>query len=93
MGKYIIDYSTDAKEDIKKFEKAGNKIILNKINNLINELKEHPRTGTGHPEQLKGYDGKRWSRRITGKHRLIYDIEEEIVTVLVISAFGHYDDD
>ena len=30
--------------------------------------------------------------RITAKHRLIYEIYEDVVTVDLISAAGHYDD-
>ena len=89
--KYKIQFTPDANNDIKMFEKAGNKLVLKKINSLLLELSEHPKTGTGKPEQLKGYDENRWSRRITKKHRLVYDIEEDVV-VLVVSAYGHYDD-
>ena len=32
---------------------------------LLNELVEHPKTGTGHPEPLKGKPENRWSRQIT----------------------------
>ena len=49
-------------------------------------------TGTGKPEQLKGCGGTLWSRRITQKHRLIYEIIETVVHVDVLSAYGHYDD-
>ena len=52
----------------------------------------HPRTGTGHPEQLKGDRAGQWSRTITRKHRLIYEIFETEVYVDVLSAYGHYDD-
>jgi toxin YoeB len=91
--KYEVNFSDKSQEDIELFKQAGDKRLLKKIDKLVDELYEHPRTGTGHPEQLKGYpDVERWSRRITGKHRLVYDIEEEIVVVLIISAFGHYDD-
>ncbi|PUU67560.1 type II toxin-antitoxin system mRNA interferase toxin, RelE/StbE family, partial [Flavobacterium sp. WLB] len=31
-----------------------------------------------------------WSREINKKDRLIYSVEEEILTVVVISAMGHY---
>lgn len=31
-------------------------------------------------------------RRINRKHPLIYEIREEIITVLMLSAYGHYDD-
>ena len=93
MTKYHIDYDPEFADDINKFKKAGQKQILEKINILLEELVEHPRTGTGHPERLKGYpDVDRWSRRITQKHRLIYDIYEDIVVVLVLTAYGHYDD-
>ena len=92
MG-YYIDVSDKAKKDIEKIKKSGNQITLNKINYLLKELMEHPRTGTAHPERLKGFSNiERWSRRINREHRLIYDIEEDIVVVLVISAYGHYDD-
>lgn len=41
---------------------------------LIDELFEHPRTGTGKPELLSGDRAGQWSRRITKKHRLVYEI-------------------
>jgi len=90
--KYSVKFSPKAEIGIKKFEKAGNKTALKKINTLVNELYEHPRTGTGHPEQLKGYVEERWSRRIDREHRLVYEIKEEVVLVLIVSAYGHYDD-
>jgi len=33
-----------------------------------------------------------YSRRITQKHRLVYSIDGEEISILVISAMGHYDD-
>ena len=41
-------------------------------------------------EPLKGYDGNVYSRRITHEHRLVYRIYDEVIEVLVLSAFGHY---
>ena len=63
-----------------------------KLVGFIEELKEHPKTGTGHPEPLKGKPEGRWSRQITKKHRLVYRIYETEVYVDVLSAYGHYDD-
>lgn len=63
-----------------------------KVVSFIQELKEHPKTGTGHPEPLKGKPEGRWSRQISKKHRLVYRIYETEVVVLVIAAYGHYDD-
>ena len=93
MSKYYVDFSDKAILHINFHKKTGNKIALKKINDLLNELKDHPRTGTGHPEQLKGFkDVERWSRRINKEHRLVYDIEDDIVVVLIVSVYGHYDD-
>ena len=56
-----------AKSEPKAFKKAQA---------LIEELKEHPRTGTGKPEPLSGDRNGQWSRRITKKHRLVYEIHD-----------------
>ena len=71
--------------------KSGNKGAIKKIESLLSELEEHPTTGTGKPEQLKGVEGI-WSRRIDKKNRLLYTIKEEKILVLVLSALGHYND-
>ncbi|MCB0506479.1 MAG: Txe/YoeB family addiction module toxin [Cyclobacteriaceae bacterium] len=53
---------------------------------------EHPTTGTGQPEMLKHDLAGLYSRRINKKHRLVYSIKEQIVTVYVLSAWSHYGD-
>ena len=53
---------------------------------------EHPETGTGKPEALRGNLSGKWSRRITDKHRLIYEIRNDHIDVLVINTYGHYND-
>ena len=89
---YRIIYKKQFIEDVQAHKKAGRKSILIKIKALIEELRIHPTTGTGKPEPLiKDWEG-RWSRRITAKHRLIYEIREEVVTVYLVSAIGHYGD-
>ena len=89
--KYSIDYNAKAKEDLRKL-KRSEPAAFKKVVQLLNELAEHPRTGTGHPELLKGDLAGLWSRTITKKHRLVYEIQEEVVLVLVLTAYGHYDD-
>ena len=84
----IIDYQ--AFLDIKKHQQAGNTKLVSKINDFMSELAEHPRTGTGKPEQLKNYTREIWSRRIDQKHRLIYEIRERELIVIAIAAYGHY---
>ncbi|MCL2737879.1 MAG: Txe/YoeB family addiction module toxin [Bacteroidales bacterium] len=87
---YSIELSERAELDIIKLRESGDRQALKKLNTLINELRVHPETGTGKPERLK-YVNK-WSRRINKKHRLIYEILDQIVTVEIIQAYGHYDD-
>lgn len=89
---YTLEFSKTALEDIEKHKKSGNLTILKKLDRLLNELREHPKTGTGRPELLKGDLEGLYSRRINQKHRLVYGIKENIVTVLVLSAHSHCGD-
>jgi len=88
---YEIEYREQALLDIAKL-KRDEPAAYKKVESFIQELKEHPKTGTGHPEPLKGKPEGRWSRQISKKHRLVYRIYETEVVVLVIAAYGHYDD-
>lgn len=87
---YTLKYTDDAEKDIERLKKSGNKQALKKLKALLLEVIEHPRTGTGQIEQLKHFKEETWSRRINSEHRLVYQIEDEQVIVLVLSAYGHY---
>lgn len=89
---YIIKLEPKAIKDIVELKKVGNKAVITKIEKILMELQEHPKTGTGQVEALKDNLSGFWSRRINKFDRLIYTIEEDIVTVIVISAKGHYGD-
>lgn len=88
---YSITYSDEALVSIAKFKKS-NPASFKKTLNLVKELHVHPRTGTGHPEALKGYGGNIYSKEINKKDRLVYEIHEEVVNVYIISAERHYKD-
>jgi len=89
---YILRFTKVALADIEKHKKSGDKAVLKKIAKLLNEIKENPSQGSGQIELLKyGLAGK-FFRRINHKHRLVYSIEEEIITVHVLSLWGHYGD-
>jgi toxin YoeB len=68
--------------------------ILQKINDLIKEIKRDPFKGPGKPEALKGNLAGYWSRRISGEHRLVYRVSgskpNQILTI--IQARFHYGD-
>jgi len=90
--KYEIIYSTEAEDDLLKHSKAGNKILLKKISKLLQELEEHPETGTGKPEQMKYKKVEYWSRRIANNHRMEYIIDNDTESIFLISLWGHYGD-
>ena len=89
--KYRIDYTKDAVRTLKKWKKS-NPNSFKKLYDLLPELEEHPRTGTGHPEPLKGGRSITYSRHLSGCDRVIYDVYDDVVTVLIFQLEGHYND-
>lgn len=65
---------------------------LEKINDLIKEVKRDPFKGKGKPEPLRGNLKGYWSRRITGEHRLVYRVEgkDEEQILRIVQARFHY---
>ncbi len=88
---YDIIYSPQAKDDLLTLQRSE-PAAFRKAAALIEELKVHPRTGTGKPEPLSADRAGQWSRRISKKHRLVYEIFDTEVHVDVVSAYGHYGD-
>lgn len=89
---YSVILTKLADEHLEQFRKAGDKASMKKVDALLDELREYPYIGTGKPEELKGNLAGLWSRRINAKDRLVYKVEEDIVTVTVVQARGHYSD-
>ncbi|MDL2255960.1 Txe/YoeB family addiction module toxin [Parabacteroides sp. OttesenSCG-928-K15] len=88
---YRIEFTPQAVKGILRLRKSEPQ-AYRKMEKLLLELQEHPTTGTGQVEALKGNKSGLWSRRISGKHRLIYLVNDVEVKVLLISVMGHYDD-
>ncbi len=89
---YVLEFTKIALVEIEKHKRAGDNSVLKKIAKLLNEIKENPTEGTGRVELMKyGLAGK-YSRRINDKHRLVYTIDEDNLTVHVLSFWGHYGD-
>ena len=87
MG-YVLDFTDKAKEDVEFFKKSGNKIVLKKLNTLLEEILDTPFSGVGKPEALKHELSGYWSRRINREHRLIYKVIDQ--SVVIYSLRGHY---
>ena len=61
MSLYKVIIKEEAQKDLKKLLLHEPK-IYKKAMKFIGELYEHPKTGQGHPEPLKGKPEGRWSR-------------------------------
>ena len=92
MAKYSLVVEKSAKKHLELHYRSGDRASVKRINQIFEELSEHPETGIGRPERLKFELSGYWSRQINKKDRLIYVIEDAIVTVTIVSALGHYSD-
>lgn len=88
---YRIDFSPEAARSVSKFKKS-NPRLFQKLVKVFDDIMEHPRTGIDHPEALVGGGGITYSRRIGAQHRILYDVYETEVCVLVLTVGGHYGD-
>ena len=88
---YTIRVSDGVDKVIAKWKKS-NPNLFKKYKKIYKELLEHPKTGLGHPEALRGGGDITWSRHITAHDRIIYDIYEEVVEVYILEVEGHYND-
>ena len=83
-----VMFLPEADDDLNFWATTGNKMIIKKIAQLIDDIKISPYSGLGKPEQLKHHLSGVWSRRINKEHRLVYEIGEGVIVIL--SVKGHY---
>ena len=86
---YRVIFTEIAKNDV-VWLKKNDPSAFRKVVKLIFEITEHPYIGTGKPKPLKYTYKGCYLRRITQKHSLVYSIDDEKITVLVLSAARHY---
>ena len=79
-----------ASEHLEYWKSTKNVRILKRIRALLADIQQHPFTGLGKPEPLKGNLQGKWSRRITDEHRMVYSISSGRIYVYVFSLKGHY---
>lgn len=84
-----LSITSGALEDLEAWSTINPK-VLSRIVRLIAEVARTPRTGTGKPERLKQLGGEVWSRRITEKDRLVYDVQPD--AIVIVACRFHYDD-
>ena len=87
-----VIFTPQAAEDLEFWKRTGNKAVQKKIEQLIVAIQENPFDGIGKPERLKHNLSGSWSRRITGEHRIVYQLlDKGLNSVLEIQSLkGHY---
>lgn len=85
---YTIVYTKKAAADIPKLTSAK---LDTKAKALIEILRENPYQTPPPYEKLIGDLQGAYSRRINVKHRLVYEVLEEVNTVKIISLWTHYE--
>ncbi len=84
---YSIIYTKKAIKDI-EFLKSAN--LDKKAKSLIELIKINPYINPPAYEKLQGQLFGAYSRRINIKHRLVYEVIENINTIKIISMWTHY---
>lgn len=80
-------FSEQAWEDYLYWQKTDRKLV-DRINQLIREIKREPFSGIGKPEPLKHAFQGYWSRRINEEHRIVYKILDD--SILIAQLRYHY---
>jgi toxin YoeB len=76
-----IIFEPAALEDLAFWKSNRNELVLKKIRVLLENIQQTPFAGIGKPELLKHQLAGKWSRRITGEHRLVYKVEAGRIVV------------
>ena len=88
---YKVNFTPEAKKVLVKIKKSNPK-LWKKVEKVLHELVENPKVETGHPEPLKGGRSITYSRRLSAHDRIIYDVYDNNLIVLVLQLEGHYND-
>lgn len=88
MSGYRVVFSRHAQRDSKKLAKSN---LKESAQRLIEILKEDPFQNPPSFECLKGDLQGFYSRRINIQHRMVYEVDKESKTVLVLRMWTHYE--
>ena len=88
MKRWRLVFTRQARKDAKKLAAAG---LRPQAERLLELMAEDPFRTPPRFEKLVGDLAGACSRRINIKHRLVYQVLEEIHTVKIIRMWSHYD--
>ena len=83
-----LAYTKHAQKDAKKLSASG---LKPKAQQLLDILAENPFQNPPPYEKLVGDLAGAYSRRINIKHRLVYQVLEDLRTVKVLRMWTHYE--
>lgn len=75
---YNVQFSKDAKKQLKKLDKTMSRRIIDSIEQLRNSPREHH-----HSKKMKGYRGDFYRLRV-GQFRVIYEIYDEKLIIIIV---------
>lgn len=81
MTKRSLNFTSEGWEDYQYWIEQDKK-TLRKLNKPINDTLRNPFDGLGKPEPLKENYAGLWSRRIDDKNRLVYAVDNNIISVI-----------
>ena len=88
MTYWNLKISKQANEDLSCFRKNNKSLYLKCFDLTLSVLKD-PHIGIGKPEHLKRLNGNVWSRRVNLEHRMVYEIFEKNLIVVIAYRY-HY---
>jgi len=89
---FIFEWTDEALDQLdllKKKNSPYNEKYLIKLSRILESIHANPFKGIGKPEPLQYNYPSCWSRRITRKDRIIYQVERK--SIIIISILGHYE--
>ena len=92
---YTIELTKRAIEQLEKIKKSATKSAKERLERIFAELAYTPMNSSGFasPERLRNYPNEAvWSRELTKKDRVVYQVYESIKTIIVLQLLGHYKD-
>lgn len=62
---------------------------IDRIKILVEDIKQNHPCGIGKPEPLRYQQSGLWSRRIDREHRLVYSVENDMLTIYSCRYYYH----
>ena len=92
---YAVELTKKAIDQLNLIKKSGTKATKERLERIFYELAYSPMNinGFASPERLKHYPNEQvWSRELSKKDRVTYEVFEVEKTILVFRLLGHYND-